>query len=237
VLRGRAGHGRPPPWGHWNAVPADWVRQRLRRAFALWGLPGVLRVDNGLPWGPGDDLPTALALWVIGLGVGMIWNPPRRPQANGVVERSQRTGQCWAEPWACATPAELQRRLDEMDRIQRAEYPSLAGRSRLATFPALAHSGRRYSEARERRGWDLGRAREHLAGYQAERRVDGQGRVSIYDRPRYVGVRYRGQRVWVHYDPEGQDWVVADEDGRYLCRAAAPEISRGRILGLAISGR
>ena len=41
-----------------------------------------------------------LALWLIGLGIEVIWNPPRCPQANGVVERSQGTGKRWAEPEA-----------------------------------------------------------------------------------------------------------------------------------------
>jgi hypothetical protein len=43
----------------------------LRRAFADWGRPERFRVDNGVPWGSWGDLPTDLALWLIGLGVGV----------------------------------------------------------------------------------------------------------------------------------------------------------------------
>src|SRR5438067_1877559 len=64
----------------WNGVPATAVQGVLREVFGTWGLPGRLRVDNGAPWGGWNDLPTDLALWLIGLGVDLTWNPPARPQ-------------------------------------------------------------------------------------------------------------------------------------------------------------
>jgi hypothetical protein len=122
-------------------------------------------VDNGGPWGSAGDLPPDLALWLLGLGIAMHWNDARRPQQNGVVERAQGTGKRWAEPEQCATAAELQRRLQQMDVIQREAYPSIDGQSRVAAFPGLAHSGRRYSVAWERRHWDrrpVGRHQQSL---------------------------------------------------------------------------
>jgi transposase InsO family protein len=113
------------------------VQQALRLIFSRWGLPRSFRVDNGPPWGSSSDWPTELALWLIGLGVAMRWNPPRRPQDNGVIERSQGTGKRWAEPGSCHDVQELQERIDEMDRIQREVYPSIQGQSRRQAFPKL----------------------------------------------------------------------------------------------------
>ena len=110
-------------------------------------------MDNGVPWGSRGDLPTDLALWLIGLDVGVACNPPRRPQDNGVVERSQGMAKRWGEPQGCDSPEELQRRLEEMDAIRRQEYPSVGGRSRLEAFPHLAHSGRAYSPEWEATNW------------------------------------------------------------------------------------
>ena len=56
---------------------------------AGWGLLGQLRIDNGMPWGSQGDLPTDLACGLAGLGLGLVINPPRRPQNNGVIERYQ----------------------------------------------------------------------------------------------------------------------------------------------------
>ena len=139
----------------WAEVPATETQAQLRRAFTRWGCPERIRVDNGVPWGSWGDLPTGLALWLIGTGMAVDWNPPRRPQDNGVVERSQGTAKRWAEPGVCASAAELQRRLEEMDVIQRQEYPSVRGRSRLEAFPQLAHSGRAYTRAWEQEHWSL----------------------------------------------------------------------------------
>ena len=49
---------------------------------------------------------------------------------------------CHPASGACANAKELQRCLKDMDVIQREEYPSLHGRSRLAVYPGLKHLGR-----------------------------------------------------------------------------------------------
>jgi hypothetical protein len=216
-------------------VPAAATQERLRGAFLRWGLPRAIRVDNGTPWGSAGDLPTDLALWLIGLGVEVIWNPPRCPQANGVVEHSQGTGKRWAEPATCADAAELQRRVDEQDGIQREEYPSIEGRSRAGAYPGLRHSGRPYRAEDEPGRWDLGRVVEHLAGYVAVRRVDGRGTFSLYNRSRYVGRALRGRDVYVSLDPLTAEWVYADRDGVCYHRQKAEELTVERVVGLSVS--
>jgi hypothetical protein len=213
------------------------TQAQLRRAFARWGRPQRFRVDNGVPWGSWGDLPTDLALWLIGLGLGVDWNPPRRPQDNGVVERSQGTAKRWAEPGTCATAEQLQRRLEEMDGIQRQEYPSLRGRSRLEAFPRLAHSGRAYSPAWERAHWSLAAVASHLAGYAVPRRVGQSGAVSVYNRSHYVGKSHAGKTVHVMFDPDAIEWIFADEKGQQLRSRPATEISRKAIIGLMVTDR
>jgi hypothetical protein len=225
------------PQGSWATVPANRVQDELRRAFRRWGLPASLRVDNGTPWGSSGDLPPDLALWLLGLGVNVQWNPPRRPENNGVVERSQGTAKRWAEPQDCATAEELQQRLAVMDVIQRQEYPSIAGRSRLAAFPGLRHSGRAYSVAGEGRHWSLAKVLAQVAGYVVRRRVDGCGKVSLYNRLRYVGTAHQGKDVYVMLDPERCEWVFADGQGRQLRSQPAEELTRERIVALKVTHR
>lgn len=213
------------------------MQAALRQAFCRWGRPESFRVDNGTPWGSSGDLPTDLALWLSGLGVGTITNPPRRPQDNGVVERSQGTGKRWAEPETCADAAQLQQRLREMDQIQREEYPSLRGRSRREAHPGLEHSGRPYSRAWERRHWDLDLALADLASYAVPRKVDGCGSVSLYSRNRYVGTLHAGKRVWVMFDPQRREWLYSDERGQQLRSHPAEEMCRQRIESLTVTNR
>ena len=230
--------GRPFfPTGRWLQVPVTAVQAELRRAFARWGRPATIRVDNGGPWGSAGDLPPDLALWLIGLGIDLHWNDPHTPQQNGIVERSQGTGKRWAEPEQCQTVAELQQRLQEMDLIQRETYPSIDGQSRAAAFPGLKHAERRYSQAWERHHWEHRRVLEHLAGYVVPRRVDKNGDVSLYHRPHYVGCMHRGKHIYVMVDPERVEWVFADQRGRQLRSQPAEELQAQRIRGLTVTNR
>ena len=213
------------------------VQTQLRRVFSRWGRPERFRVDNGTPWGSCGDLPTDLALWLIGLETAVIWNPPRQPQKNGKVERSQGVGQAWAEPWACRSARELQQRVREMDRIQREEYPHRGGRSRWSLFPELKHSGRDYDKAWEQRHWNLEMVLEHVSQYLVTRRVDRAGKISFYEQNYYVGKQHHGTVVAVMLDPQTRDWVILDAEGRELRTHPADQLTRERIVCLQVTHR
>jgi hypothetical protein len=225
------------PAARWEHVDRHTIQEHFRETFCRWGLPERLRSDNGYPWGSTGDFPPELALWVIGLGVQMVWIPPGCPQENGVVERAQGTGQNWAEPRSCRNVAELQRRCDEMDRRQRERYPYREGRSRWEVYPGLQHSGRTYSRRWEERNWDLSRVLDLVAGQVVKRHVDASGSVSLYHRTRYVGKPQIGKNIYVSLDPTGPTWVFADEDGNEVRTHSADELSAQRIRGLSVSCR
>lgn len=217
-----------------GTLPArgDW-----RRAFTRWGLPARIRVDSGAPWGSDDGHPTELGCWLIGLGIEMAWNPPRRPQADGVIERSQGVEKNWAEPWRCADGAELRRRVDETGWLQREAYAGPGERPRWQEFPGLAHSGRAYRPAVEDTLWDLERVKSHLARYVVRRKVDPPGKVSIYSRPRPVSRAWVGKMVNVGFGaPECCRAATAD-DGQELRRIPAPAVSREAVMALRMCYR
>ncbi len=210
----------------------------LRQAFAVWGLPCWIRVDNGVPWRFDEGLPPELACWLIGLGVAVTWNPAHQPQANGVVERSQGIGKAWAEPHTARDAVELQKRLDYFDRLQRERYPiDPEGRSRWERYPGLAHAGRPYDPAREPEAWSLARLLEHLTDYVVQRKVDPQGKIRVYNNQRFIGRQWIGKVMWVSLDPVERRWVVADESGREFRRVEASELTEEAIRGLRMTYR
>ena len=180
-------------------------------------------------------MPTALALWLVGLGVNMTWNPPGEPRRNAVVERFQGVGQCWLEPRTCATAEELQKRADASDVIQRREYPAIGGLTRMEAFPGLAHSGRRYRRRDEKRQWDLDRVLQWLSGHAVRRRVSKDGKISVYDRNLWVGREWSGHQVWVRLDPEDKAWLIIDDKKSLLNRVPADELTAERIWALSVS--
>lgn len=225
------------PLARWEHVDRYEIQERFRDAFSRWGLPERLRADNGYPWGSSSDFPPELALWVIGLGVKMIWIQPACPQQNGVVERAQGTGKNWAEPGTCRNAAELQRRCDEMDRRQRECYPYRDGSSRWEVYPELRHTGRPYSRRWERENWDLSKVLAVVSQQVVKRQVDASGSLSLYHRTRYVGKPHIGDTVYVSLDPTGPTWVFADENGTQLRTHAADELTPERIQNLSVGCR
>jgi len=196
-----------------------------------------VRVDNGAPWGPGGDLPPELALWLLGLGVEVHWNKPKQCTENGVVERSHGTLAGWAEPGTCRSADDLQTQLGHASRVQREVYPAVRGQTRTAAYPRLSDGGTAYDRAREGEQWDAQRVWRALARQVWTRRVDRVGRISVYNRPLGVGRAYAGQNVSLRFDAATQEWLIHDDAGGTLKRHPAPELSRERIVALAVSHR
>ena len=195
-------------------MPVGRVQAGLRSAFARWGTPGAAKVDNGSPWGSCGDLPTPLALWLVGLGIAVIHNPPRTPQRNGVVEHSHDTAQRWAEPSQCASVDELQRRLDREDEVQREEYLGRDGKARRQRWPGVAHSGRANEAAGEAARWDWGRALRACAGRVAGRKVDCCGKIGLYGGKLMVGRAWRGARWRWNWTPGRKSGWWGSRQGR-----------------------
>jgi hypothetical protein len=197
-------------------------------------LPEEVRLDNGCPWGGWYDLPTAFALWLLGLGLRVHFNAAGRPQENGVIERANGTGQRWAEVRQCTSAAQLQEQLNAVDEIQREYMPSLQGKSRMQAYPALKHSGRNYSRPGEEAHWSLERAEAALETHVARRKLGKQGHLSLYYRRVYVSQQLRGSEVRVQYDSGSKMWVVSTDAGEVLRSVPALEVIREKIMNLTM---
>lgn len=104
-------------------------------------------------------------------------------------------------------------------------------------YPGLAHSGRPYDPAQGPVLWQWPRVAEHLSTYVVVRRVDRSGLVSLYDKGHYVGKIHQGKNIFVMYDPDPNEWVISDRDGRQLRRKAADQLSPERVMDLNIRHR
>lgn len=75
-------------------MKAATVRAALTDAFRRYGLPRRMNMDNGSPWGsPGGDSRglSALAVWLVRLGIHLSFSTPGHPQSNGKDERFHRS--------------------------------------------------------------------------------------------------------------------------------------------------
>lgn len=68
------------------------VQGHLERTFRRYGLPDAMFVDNGSPWGAASGKHwTRLRVWLLKLGVELIYARPYHPQSRGKNERFHRT--------------------------------------------------------------------------------------------------------------------------------------------------
>ena len=98
---------------------------QFRRVFATYGLPRVLRTDNGVPFGAPLALGglSPLAVWWIRLGIRPERIERGQPQQNGAHERMHRTLKAEATRPPSATPAAQQQRFDRWRRTFNARRP------------------------------------------------------------------------------------------------------------------
>ena len=68
------------------------VQSHLQTTFERYGLPEAMFVDNGSPWGDASGRHwTRLRVWLLKLGVALIYSTPYHPQSRGKNERFHRT--------------------------------------------------------------------------------------------------------------------------------------------------
>src|SRR5882672_9423518 len=112
------------PFSRIVQVPLESIRQVLLSIFHKWGLPKVIKTDNGSPFGvPTRDVVPVMSLWLKGWGIHPVLNRPRRPQDNAKVERMQGTSCRWAEVDKASNAKDLQDRLNRVIIDSLEKYP------------------------------------------------------------------------------------------------------------------
>ena len=213
------------------------IQDALREQFKQYGLPKAIRVDNGGPWGKYQNTPSWLALWLVGLGVQVIWNRPRTPKDNPQIERGNRLIDDWSEPQHCETLAVWQDRLDEMITLQRDQYLGPDGLSRTQRHPEFYAQPRPYRRQDEAALWDLMRVKRLLAEFEWQRRVSRQGQITVMNQRFSVGRAHSHTQVTVRFDPADTTYLVKTLQGHLIIRQPASDITTETILSLASSAR
>ena len=161
------------------------VRTVFVRLFRRFGLPGVIRVDNGSPFGStGPAGLSSLSVWWTTLGIDVQFIRPGCPQENGAHEQMHRELKRDTARPPQGDPQAQQRRSDRWVRHynQRRPHEALGGR-----YPAdfYFRSRRRYrgpQPIRYPRGWAL-------------RHVRSNGQIKWQGTMRSIGEAFVGQPV------------------------------------------
>jgi transposase InsO family protein len=164
------------------------VRRHMEMIFRRYGLPQVIRVDNGPPFGSryqGGALGlTRLSAWWVQLGIEVEFTRRARPQDNGGHEQMHRILKADTASPTAATLAAQERRMERWRRRYNQERPHAAlGMKVPADY--YRPSRRAYAPARP---WT------YPARWQV-RRVSAKGTVRWEGRVRNVGMAFGGAQV------------------------------------------
>jgi transposase InsO family protein len=183
------------------------VRERLTAVFRRYGLPFVMLMDNGPPWGDSGAQPfTSLTVWLIRLGLRVTHGRPYHPQTQGKDERFHRTlnaevlsGSSFRDLAECQSAFDVWRKVYNHRRPHQAiglETPDARYRMSPRAFP------------------------EHLPQIEygpddVARKVDANGKLSFKGRYFRIGKAFRDQLVALR---------PSDEDGTFGVRFCAQQI-------------
>jgi hypothetical protein len=208
------------------------VLQFVNKCFSIWGLPGRIKIDNGLPLvNPHQrDMPTLTVLWWIGLGIKVQQNDPGCPQQNGTVEGLQGICNRWVNPQQFDSVQALQEALDEVLRIQMEVYriPGKKHKTRLSLHPELKENPRKFNP--EDFSWQ--RVKDYLADQVWTRTVSVTA-VSFFNQKIYVGKQFAQQEVTLTYDPIEEQVLIRSRDGNLIRSYRKPLVTEAQILEFA----
>jgi len=194
-------------------------------------------MDNGSPWGTQSPLPSAFGLWLVGLGIELVYGRPARSTDNAVVERDHGVLAQWAEPEQCANFEDCQQRLTWAVAMQRERYRLPGQCPRSQAYPALYTNPRSYDGPTETQDWQLQRVAAYLAPFVFQRKVEVNGRVSLFANTYSIGRAYAHQMLDIQLDEQTLDWVFLDEYHHPIRRHPARELSYDLISNLRLAKR
>lgn len=202
-----------------------------------WGLPERIRMDNGMPWGTQSNLPSAMGLWLVGLGIDLVYGRPARSTDNAVVERSHGVLNGWVQPQQCASFAAFEQCLAWAVHTQRERYPLADGQTRSQMYPQLRQNTRHYTRSTESTQWHIDRVGKYLAGFQFQRKVEKNGRLTLFANTYSVGRAYQRQVLAIHLDNKTWEWVISDDRSQEIRRHDAKELTYDQIQRLQLAKR
>ncbi len=199
------------------------AKATFERVFRRYGLPEVIRTDNGIPFSSHAVAGLSkLSVWWIRLGIRLERTRRGRPQDNGAHERMHRTLKAEATRPARRTPEQQQRTFNRFMKVYNEERPHEA--------LGLETPASRYDRSERR----MPRRLPSIAYPETflPRRINRKGQVRVHGSRYFLSETLAGQTVGLNYRDDG-DWdlffgpahlaVIDTQQGILYPRRARPK--------------
>lgn len=192
----------------------------LRLTFTTWGRPAYLAVDRDSVYYDNSShspFPTRLHLWLIGLGVHLLFGPPGIATERGMTERSH---QLWAhqvldgqqfDDWSTLWQTLQQRRTFLNEHLP---CRSTSNQPPLVAHPQARWPLRPYQPDAEAQLFDLTRIAHFLAQGQWFRQASNIGVVQLGGQTYWLGKDWPHQQVQIAFEPTTRMLSFTDQTNR-----------------------
>jgi transposase InsO family protein len=177
------------------------VRRAMVQIFHRYGLPKIIRVDNGAPFGGKGALGLSrLSVWWLRLGIAVEFVRPAHPEDNGAHEQMHRVLRADVAKPPAPSIAAQKRRLRAWIRCYNQVRPHEALGQRVPAqiyWPSNQLMPVQLSPVEYPCGWE-------------SRRVRNRGHIKWHGRERFIGRAFVGQRIGLKRRSDGAQEVYLD---------------------------
>jgi hypothetical protein len=224
---------------HNGSPSADDYRYVLRLAFIEFGLPEKIQSDHATVFYENkskSSFPTHFHLWLIALGIGLIFSRRRRPTDQALVERMHQTmDKQITTPMAPNRLEQLCRLADQRRNRLNLHIPSSStgGLPPLIACPQAKHSDRLYRPETEQELIDMEHVYNFLAKGNWYRKVGSQSHVvSLGGEKYYIANAPSGSTLNITFDRQEKQLVFCDAKGdNEIARKPITGINYEKLMG------
>jgi transposase len=209
----------------------------LRRAFIRYGLPEQVSLDHDSAFydnKSASPFPSAIHLWLIGLGVQVRFIHKRPPLEHSRIERHHQTiaGQAF-EGQTFADVTALQRSLQARMLFLNQEYPTRAlnGQPPFQAFPQARHSSRFYALDTEEQLLDMQRIYDYLQSGRWFRQVSSVGTFSLGGHIYNVTTHFAGQTLEITFNGATCKLVCLPEKETTAFKLEVQGLTKAALMG------
>ena len=209
----------------------------LRLAFMEWGMPLFLQTDHGSVFFDNKStspFPTMLYLWLLGLGVEILFTPVGKPQKQGLVERSHQTFDGQLTPGiALNTPEQLFDFFQNRRQRLNEHIPSSASQNLppLVNRPDACITTRPYEPQNEAKIFDKNRIQTYLQSQTWFRLVARNKNFSIGGQLYHLPSAKSNSEISVRYNKTLDGFDCFDADGKILDFCPAKKLNFNELAG------
>ena len=195
----------------------------LRLAWMEFGMNNTLQLDHESVFFDNthdSPFPTPFCLWLIGLGVHIIYTPGGKPFKQGVVERSHQTMHsqvCQNKTYQdhahlfCA----CQSRRKQLN--FHIPCRTLNGQAPLQVHPEAKHSAKYYCPSREHEIFDVEKVYQYLAHCKSwYRKVDSNQTVGLGKKQYFLRYSKPGMELAIDFDLQTRQFIFKNENQQVI---------------------